>query len=179
MLWRISGMYFFNYVNYILFSNSIYFYFSKRITKNDVSPELKSVLTTIYFIYAFSCIDKYIATFYQGEFAIGASFAEMIRSELLKRCEEIKNSAVSIADALAPPDWVLKSVLGKSDGRVSLLSYTLPTFWRFVNFVFIFNIPSSMKIFKQNLCRIQEQWNEHPGGRMLLLQNQNFNLSVY
>lgn len=54
----------------------------------------------------------------QGGFAIGAEFGDLIRSELLKCCADARDVAVSIADALAPPDFALNSVIGKSDGMV-------------------------------------------------------------
>lgn len=33
----------------------------------------------------------------------------------------MKKNAVAVADALAPPDFILNSVIGKSDGKVSQL----------------------------------------------------------
>jgi acyl-CoA oxidase len=67
-------------------------------------------------------LDKHLATFYQGAYASGPKFSDFIRSELLRNCAEVKDCAVSIADSLAPPDWVLNSVIGKSDGKVSVFS---------------------------------------------------------
>lgn len=64
------------------------------------------------------CIDKHLATFYAGGFCVGSDFSDAVRSELLKEFSETKNVAVSIADAISPPDFILNSVLGKSDGRV-------------------------------------------------------------
>jgi acyl-CoA oxidase len=82
-------------------------------------------LEKIYNIYAFWCLDKHLATFYQGTYASGPKFSDYIRTELLRNCAELKDAAVSIADALAPPDWVLNSVLGRSDGKVSEAFFAL------------------------------------------------------
>lgn len=64
------------------------------------------------------CIDRHLASFYAGGFASGPCFADAIRATLLQACGQFKDAAVSVADALAPPDWVLNSVIAKSDGRL-------------------------------------------------------------
>ncbi|XP_037044871.1 peroxisomal acyl-coenzyme A oxidase 3-like [Bradysia coprophila] len=90
--------------------------FQKRLTKSDVTPDVQPYLHTIFLIYGYWCRDKHMTTFYQGNFATGASFADTIRNNLLQCCSDIKDVSVSIVDALAPPDFALNSVLGKSDG---------------------------------------------------------------
>lgn len=64
-----------------------------------------------------------MATFYAGGFCVGSEFSDTVRSELLKVFGETKNVAVSIADAISPPDFILNSVLGKSDGRVRFVFF--------------------------------------------------------
>lgn len=97
--------------------------FQKRLTHPDVINDLQTVLRVVYSIYGFWCIERHLATFYQGGFVATlsktSSFGDIIRSELLRSCGAIKDSAVSIVDALAPPDFALNSVIGKSDGLVS------------------------------------------------------------
>lgn len=65
-----------------------------------------------------------MSTFYAGGFCVGADFSDVVRNELLKVFGETKDFAVSIADAISPPDFILNSVLGKSDGRVSFLYFS-------------------------------------------------------
>lgn len=55
----------------------------------------------------------------QGGYCTGPRLAEFIRESILTLCSQVKPEAVAIADSLAPPDFVLNSVLGMSDGRVS------------------------------------------------------------
>lgn len=50
----------------------------------------------------------------------GESLARLLRDAILELCTELKGEVVSIVDALAPTDFVLNSVLGKSDGKVTL-----------------------------------------------------------
>lgn len=92
--------------------------FTKRFESIGTTIDLKPVLEKIFKVFGFWNLDKHLADFYIGGFADGPEFSEFVRSSLIKSCEEIKSSAVSIADALSPPDFVLNSVIGKSDGKV-------------------------------------------------------------
>lgn len=91
--------------------------FNQRVASS--SGSLKTVLEKIHLLYGLWCLEKHLATFYLGNFTQGGEFGDLIRGELLQKCKQIKDDAVSIADSLAPPDWVLNSILGKSDGKVS------------------------------------------------------------
>lgn len=92
--------------------------FSVRLCAPESSADLKPVLQRIQTVYGLWCLDKHMATFYQGNFTSGPAFGDYIRSQLLLKCKEMRNDAVAIADSIAPPDWVLNSILGKSDGKV-------------------------------------------------------------
>lgn len=97
--------------------------FQKRLLLPDVSDSLRPILHLLYNIYGCWCLERHLATFYQGRFAsteTTESMASIIRSELLRACGEMKDSSVAVVDALAPPDFALNSVIGKSDGLVSL-----------------------------------------------------------
>ena len=95
--------------------------FKQRFLKPDVTDELKPVMNNIFQIFGLWSLDKHLSTFYLGSFASGSQFADFIRSNLLKACSTMKDSAVAVADSLSPPDWVLNSVIGKSDGKVNLI----------------------------------------------------------
>jgi acyl-CoA oxidase len=90
-----------------------------KIQSKSTPRDLEQVLTKIFTIYGFWNLDKHMATFYIGGFAIGSDFSDFVRSSLTIACDEIKDSSVAIADALSPPDFVLNSVIGKSNGKVS------------------------------------------------------------
>lgn len=88
---------------------------------------------------------------------------DTIRNNLLQCCSDIKDVSVSIVDALAPPDFALNSVLGKSDGLVSVELEMLSshsTSW-LIRFVY-----SCTKTCSMNLCQIREHWSAPVGGRM-------------
>lgn len=96
--------------------------FQKRLTLPDVTSSLRPILELVGQIYGLWCLDTHLATFYRGGFASNTSkdsFGDNVRSELLRLCGELKDSSVAVVDALAPPDFALNSVIGKSDGLVS------------------------------------------------------------
>lgn len=90
--------------------------FKKRCTAPEISGDLTEVLELLFFIYGYWCLDKHMSNFYQGGFESGANFVDSVRSGLLVKCSQLKDIAVSVADALAAPDFALNSVIGKSDG---------------------------------------------------------------
>lgn len=96
--------------------------FQQRLLLPDVTDSLRTILHLIVRIYGFWCLERHLATFYQGRFDntnSTGSFASTVRTELLNACGALKDSAVAVVDALAPPDFALNSVIGRSDGLVS------------------------------------------------------------
>lgn len=90
--------------------------FVERFRRPDINGEYGKILKLLFDVYSMWCLDRHMTTFYVGGFAHGSKFADLIRTRLLHKCSELKDSAVSVADALAPPDFALNSVIAKSDG---------------------------------------------------------------
>ncbi|XP_050310876.1 peroxisomal acyl-coenzyme A oxidase 3-like isoform X2 [Anthonomus grandis grandis] len=83
------------------------------------SPEIKAVLTKLFALYGLFSLETYhMTSLYQGEMARGSTPATLIRDAILRLCSELKGEAVALVDVLAPPDFVLNSPLGASDGEV-------------------------------------------------------------
>lgn len=102
--------------------------FQERLTLPDVTNTIRPILELVCQIYGFWCLERHLATFYQGGFAsitIPNSFADIVRTELLRLCGDLKDSSVAVVDALAPPDFALNSTIGKSDGLVSCKPNTI------------------------------------------------------
>ena len=91
--------------------------FIQKIQENE-NESLKLVLNKILFLACYNLIDKYSVYFYQGGYFAGERPITLIRETILSLCSEMKDEAVSLVDALAPPDYVLNSPLGVSDGYV-------------------------------------------------------------
>ncbi|CAD7085580.1 unnamed protein product [Hermetia illucens] len=90
--------------------------YQKRVEAPNLDPKLKDILNLLFLVYAYWCLDKHMTTFYEGGFDLSLKFVKEVRARLLQKCRELKDSAVSVADAIAPPDFALNSVIGRSDG---------------------------------------------------------------
>lgn len=80
--------------------------------------ELKRTLTNLGVLYGLTCLDKHLVYFYQGQYAQGPEMSRNVKEAILELCRELKPDSISIIDGIAPPDYVIHSVLGKSDGKV-------------------------------------------------------------
>lgn len=91
-------------------------YYWRHISSTETS--LRAILENLGIFYGLSALEKHLVYFYQGSFANGPSFVELIKGAILKLCNVIKPDVISVIDGLAPPDYVVNSILGKADGKV-------------------------------------------------------------
>lgn len=90
-----------------------------NLLPNDAKVKnLRIVLEKLILLYSLTCLEKHLATFYQGGYCSGTQMADLLKQSILSLLAQLKSEAVTIADALAPPDFILNSVLGTSDGKV-------------------------------------------------------------
>jgi len=68
-------------------------------------------------LYALTRIQIDLGTFRDYDY-ISSTQAQLLRKEIINLCSILKDQAVSLVDAVAPPDWVLYSPIGRSDGQV-------------------------------------------------------------
>lgn len=83
---------------------------------------------------------KYLGTLYEGKFVENINAGELLQNGILELLPIIKNEAVALVDAIAPPDFIINSPLGMSDGKVyqhleaymhqTPDTFTRPTWWR-------------------------------------------------
>ena len=71
----------------------------------------------IVFIFASNEFLKLKHTNFIGGYAHGPEFGETVQSSLRSACNELTPQVIGIIDAVAPPDEILNSSLGMSDGR--------------------------------------------------------------
>ena len=62
-------------------------------------------------------LDKHLLIFYQGGYFSSDKPVTLIRETILELCSQMKNDAIGLVDAMAPPDYVLNSALGDSAGN--------------------------------------------------------------
>ena len=73
--------------------------------------------TTLY-LSSLYILEKYAAYFYEGGFFSQQNQIGLIRDTIIALTSAMKNDAVALIDAIAPPDYVLNSTLGNADGDV-------------------------------------------------------------
>nr|CRZ22618.1 Bm4556 [Brugia malayi] len=90
------------------------------------APEsIREVLHRCALLYAYSSIDKHIATFYIGGYCNNGQWGNTIKKRFRKLEAMILPDVITICDALSLPDFFLHSVLGLSDGQIyqNLIQY--------------------------------------------------------
>ena len=95
--------------------NAFKFYCSQLATTQG---SMHTVLEQLGILYGVSNLEKHCSYFYQGRFARTPEFSLLLKEGVLRACAGLKDNVVAIVDALAPPDYVINSVLGKTDGKV-------------------------------------------------------------
>lgn len=115
---------------------SIFESFYNHVQSIEPSPE-KDVLIKLLALYGSNLILKnYIGVMYEGGFVQpGFNAAELLQKGILDILPELKTEAVSLVDAIAPPDFIINSPLGMADGRIydhlkSIIYQTPATFER-------------------------------------------------
>lgn len=58
---------------------------------------------------------------FPGGYFRSNSSTKILRKTILQLCTELKDNSVSLVDALAPPDFILASPIGRADGQVANL----------------------------------------------------------
>ncbi|XP_028133538.2 peroxisomal acyl-coenzyme A oxidase 3-like [Diabrotica virgifera virgifera] len=82
-------------------------------------PAIKAVLTRIFSLFGLWSIERWhMATLFKGGFASTELAPTLIQDAILKLCADLKDDAVGLVDAIAVPDFILRSCLGSSDGQV-------------------------------------------------------------
>lgn len=79
---------------------------------------IKNILTKILSLYGVWTLEKYLTIFYQGGYASDSRLINFIQEAILTLCKDLKDDTVALVDVIAPPDFLIKSVLGQSDGMV-------------------------------------------------------------
>ncbi|XP_049831761.1 peroxisomal acyl-coenzyme A oxidase 3-like [Schistocerca gregaria] len=101
------------YAEYFMLSN-----FWTYASSKDIDPSLTEVLKKLCSLYGSWSLEKHLTMLYKGGYVKGPQASEMLREGIMYLCAHLKNDAVSLADAIAPPDSMLNSLLGNSNGKI-------------------------------------------------------------
>lgn len=114
--------------------------FYDQIKELQDQPEEQNVLFLLLSFYGLNLIKKHLSTLYEGGFAKGELPAKLYTEGILQLLPLIKREAIALVDVIAPPDFILNSPLGMSDGEMykhmetrimsSPDALTRPTWWQ-------------------------------------------------
>ncbi|XP_054003972.1 peroxisomal acyl-coenzyme A oxidase 3 [Hylaeus anthracinus] len=94
-------------------------YFIQCIQNSMWRSEERNVLTKLCSLYGAVAIEKKLGDFYAGGYAsVNSNMDNLLRNGIVVLCKELVQDAVALVDVLAPPDFILNSALGMSDGEV-------------------------------------------------------------
>ncbi|KAK9511235.1 hypothetical protein O3M35_005831 [Rhynocoris fuscipes] len=81
--------------------------------------QIKQVLCKMSSLFGAWMIEKHLNLFYEGGYCMNSEAVEFIQAGIVNLCKILKNDAVALVDAISPPDFIINSPLGLSDGNVS------------------------------------------------------------
>lgn len=116
-----SQVYYCRSLSFAFIEHFIMLRYSKFLNEelaDDVPMAIKQVLQRMGILYGLWSLDAHSSILYEGGYYDGHDANRSIRTTILQLCELIKPDAVSIVDAIAPPDFILNSVLGYADGDI-------------------------------------------------------------
>lgn len=103
------------------------------------APELKAIILQLTSLYGMWSLLKHLSILYQGGYVSGDKPSILLQDGILAMCKMLKPNAVSLADSVAPTDFILNSVLGHSDGQPykhleetmfnDPETFSIPTWW--------------------------------------------------
>lgn len=86
--------------------------------KEASEESVKNVLLKLFSLFGLWSLEKHVASLYAGEYVSGPQFVTLLENSILRLCSDLKDEAIALIDVIAPPDVVINSVLGASDGEV-------------------------------------------------------------
>lgn len=84
----------------------------------SLPPSYGAVLKKLCLLYGLWSLEKHLSTLYQGGYTQGPEPTRLVRHGILEMCAQLKDEAVALVDVIAPPDFILNSILGQSDGLI-------------------------------------------------------------
>ncbi|XP_014483341.1 PREDICTED: peroxisomal acyl-coenzyme A oxidase 3 isoform X2 [Dinoponera quadriceps] len=94
-------------------------HFYKSLQDPKWSSNERQVLMDLCSLFGAVILEKRLGDLYAGGFASPSSNVDsFLREGIVKLCKKLLDNAVALVDVLAPPDFILNSPLGMSDGEV-------------------------------------------------------------
>ncbi|XP_051170141.1 peroxisomal acyl-coenzyme A oxidase 3-like [Leptopilina boulardi] len=114
-----SQMFFARSLSLIYAEHAVVKSFMNRIEDPIFVKSERCVLKKLCALFSASCLEKRMADFYAGGFAtVHSKLDVLLRTGIVSLNNDLLNEAVTLIDVLAPPDFVVNSPLGMSDGEI-------------------------------------------------------------
>ena len=88
-----------------------------------MNDNCKRVLDKLLTVHTLKFLEEHLNLLFEGNYLNNGSISIWIQNCLIDLCHDLRNEAVALVDVFAPPDHILNSVLGASDGKVSFPSF--------------------------------------------------------
>lgn len=93
----------------------------KGFVFEETPEDLKPIFSKLLTLFASWRLEKHLSTLYEGGYCSGKTLANGLRRTILDLCLILKNDSASLVDVIAPPDFVLNSPIGSSNGEVNII----------------------------------------------------------
>ena len=78
----------------------------------------KKVMNTLAAIYGLWILEKHLGHLYEFGILVSKNQVTKIHETLLDLCKNLVPNAIALIEVLAPPDFIVNSILGNSDGDI-------------------------------------------------------------
>lgn len=116
-----SQVYYLRSMSMVFFECDAVHRYAQFLNETTAPDNLKVVLGDLGLLYALWSLEKHLALLYEAGFIpADTPFnpALEVRENILGLCNRLKDNAVALVDVFAPPDFILNSSLGYSDGKI-------------------------------------------------------------
>ena len=76
------------------------------------------ILEKLLSVHLLKLFEEYFSILCEGNYVRTGEINQWIQTRLLDLCHELRNEIAGLIDVFAPPDHILNSVLGNTDGQV-------------------------------------------------------------
>eukprot|EP00794_Sanderia_malayensis_P014290 gene14290-15777_t len=90
--------------------------FYRKVFQSGISDKLRPVSQRMFQLYGLWSLDRHQATLFQGGFLKDGNVVEVIHDSIIRLCSELKPDVLTLVESFAPPDWILQSPIGHSNG---------------------------------------------------------------
>ncbi|GIY03206.1 peroxisomal acyl-coenzyme A oxidase 3 [Caerostris darwini] len=113
-----SQVFFCHDLSVVFMEHAVLQKFYAFIVEEAADSQLSNVLHRLGCLYGLWCLQKHYSLLHEGSYCDKRNHSSLIKQAIVKLCSDLKDEAVSLVDVIAPPDFILNSAIGRSDGEV-------------------------------------------------------------